>query len=1066
MVPSEAQLAEEADRRELLAEPSLHTTTCTDCGAVVTLEVPPQATTTPTAVAGGPATIDCSELFPLPTIFDVCLCAIGSTDSSFSTQREVAFIESTLEAARIILREACQPAKQAPALDAGGGGNEDDDAYDDYAKSCRLDIDLNAATTAAVAKPTVYIPGAPQEAAPIPTADLLSVLASRHARDMGFADFLIYCGFDRYGTRLSFYRAAAHRAPSQRLLIGIERITEELECIHQTGKPNAAVPVLDRVGPLLTQFSASLRKLQDARSYPVFADVVQWAELRNGFYLCMMCAESDETQYDTWADYFDQCRDALQDVVGRVQSYHHCFKLSGSNSSASTSVASMRISLKHSFILSKLLPEKTDAWTPSKKHVMPRSPESKSVHLGPAYYDNTPVKEITQRAGDFGTPLSTSASPGSIASLGDCLTRTPPSQRDRELFRMQLPTSMEGFFRDPESDPVGLFNTRQCCFLNAVIQLCATIPSFNDTILRIPTELLGKLKKGGGDASLMTLSSAEMCAVKAVSRLQTLLGFMKLSQSSAVNPNPLLEAVALCRPELGDGQQHDPHEFLDTLISAVHLSFDVFDKIEEAHNQLQHVKHFNGTGGNGANNATKGNATPPQQQQECTGKENVTAASNPRNVLKSDGSLAAIAPEACGAASSAPRRRKLFTASMVEYSCTAPFALLPTATAASDGHMLPAMPLDNAVTSTFNAIIPLCIVDLPPKTTTREPCFPDYKLTAFHASLEDFLHTIVDNSPPQGNTPSSPVEEELGYEQKSSYVSLKVFDAAPTSVMFYVASRANSFKKDTRPFDFPVTFPAAVLLQSTKELRARMAQRRCRISFLEDQRKEIVSAFNASFPPPSPASTKEECVKAQPRYAASVAVKTALSHVASAKKLFEDEIAKVDVALGHEQLELSNALKSIFFTHSSDTTTTTDMKSASDAAAPRYHLHGAIVHVGPSHLSGHYISFGRSSTRPNDDDDDDLTQTWLSYDDATVSPATLSAVMSKDVAENVYCLFYVLDAAATTIDTAAKSPLFEGEAVIAGNEDAAAVPEKLKALVDKEDMRRQIRLAQRMSEEC
>ena len=110
-----------------------------------------------------------------------------------------------------------------------------------------------------------------------------------------------------------------------------------------------------------------------------------------------------------------------------------------------------------------------------------------------------------------------------------------------------------------------------------------------------------------------------------------------------------------------------------------------------------------------------------------------------------------------------------------------------------------------------------------------------------------------------------------------------------------------------------------------------------------------------------------------------------------------------------------------------------------------FDLHGVVVHVGPSHQSGHYVSYGRCRCAGGQE-----PEQWFQYNDATVRLATMDDVMSDDTARNVYCLFYTRRS-----ESSNTSPFSVG----------VEVPEKIRRLVDTEDMRRQLRVAQRMSAE-
>jgi hypothetical protein len=273
-----------------------------------------------------------------------------------------------------------------------------------------------------------------------------------------------------------------------------------------------------------------------------------------------------------------------------------------------------------------------------------------------------------------------------------------------------------------------------------------------------------------------------------------------------------------------------------------------------------------------------------------------------------------------------------------------------------------------------------------------------------------------------------------------------------------VANRASSAGKDVRPFTFPCVFSGEVLSTRTAARRKRLVEKKLQLAIAADEAKRLRDAAEAMAPVVEQLAVAAKAVSRCPSSAAPVVDVQQLLEAALAAKCKAEQQADTAVAA---VTDISNGIAHL----------TQQLFARQDAAHMEtlYELHGVVVHVGPSQLSGHYVSYGRGVDGArldrlpltDDDvdgvvfegkDDDDGASVagnaeWLRFNDAAVERVALDEVLSPATASNVYCLFY-------TLRQAGQLP-----------EPAAVVPRKLRQLVDAEDLRQQLRVAQRLSSE-
>ena len=426
--------------------------------------------------------------FPVPSKPEVLLSVIGSLDVATGTERPKEELIDSLKALELLLEVALRASNE------------------------------------------VYIDLADAE----PSEEIISQVQKYAKAIPGWIDFLLAVGFEREDTALIFFREPEYR-PCQRVVIALQLVQSELDkLINCNGMRNLTMPVMSQIGPMLTLFGDAQSRMENSHYFPTFKDdLLCWIELRNYFYTCFVVSSGDGGQADTWLTYFENCRDAAQEVLERVESRHESLKLKGS--------------------LETLLSESTRVFELLRTAHQPKPVSVDMLATPPS------LRGKSQSMG------GTDPSP-TLASPGELLLRTPQHAVDRECYAVSAP-SPSSWIRDDPNKPIGMLNMRSCCYVNSLIQMLYANTAFVNAVLSF-------------ENPIATFTSPQ---VKILQRLQVVFGYARASSCSCLNPVPLLESVAQAYPSFGNAGEHDPHEFAACLFEAVQIACDqIASKLKEA----------------------------------------------------------------------------------------------------------------------------------------------------------------------------------------------------------------------------------------------------------------------------------------------------------------------------------------------------------------------------------------------------------------------------------------------------------------------------------------------------
>jgi hypothetical protein len=452
------------------------------------------------------------------------------------------------------------------------------------------------------------------------------------------------------------------------------------------------------------------------------------------------------------------------------------------------------------------------------------------------------------------------------------------------------------------------------------------------------------------------------------------------------------------------------------------------------------------------------------------------------------------------------------------------------------------------VAHALNAVLPLCLIgphddsssNVSPAEDSRQSCFPavvdlqklscsslsspsryadpctgsnsisaqaaGLRVTSFDRSLEDYLETVVELPPSQEQREGAALEGhgDNSPATASLFASMKVFaEPLPQSLVFYVSNRASLTAKDSRLFDFPLSFSGDLLTVRSSGIRKQLMLKKAELAAAVNEAKRVAEAA-AEF-----AAATDQLVAAQVKCAGSQlpvlrtaasfnscnsATEQFLAAAMSARGEADGRAAAAQATVAAVTLEVEQLTRDLLVAAAGGSDGNSENSSASD-----YVLCGVVVHIGPSQMSGHYVSYGRvpapllpsadsaqqHDAEENEKEDQEEGRSidptsrcavnfnnavdgaeeyqWLRFDDLSVTKVSLADdVLSEDTARNVYCLFYTKRNTALTGDA---EGTWNGGAMISQEAPwaAAAVPHKIRRLVDSEDMRHQLRIAQRLS---
>jgi uncharacterized coiled-coil protein SlyX len=721
----------------------------------------------------------------------------------------------------------------------------------------------------------------------------------------GVVDYLIAAGFDRIGTHLILNFDES--GPPSQFWWGIDILREEL-----ASDGNKTKNILTNVGPLLTTFSATMDRLSQTNYNPQFSDIVACVHLRNSFYIAYLLSADDDLMSDTWADYFEQSRDAMNDCVARLEYFHRCCRCDGSAIRATHNGALLATQL--SFAVSA-----------------------------------TPLGTPEEGA----TPVASSNSPTWL-SPGDMLLRTPQHPIDRQLFFAQQPVRLEDLWRetieseDALTPPCGLYNIRQSCFVNALLQVLVRIEPIRWATFQFPSQ-----------AALRYQKVALTNEIRVVHRLQRLFAFMVLSESSVVNAAPLLDAVADCDPRFGDGQQHDPHEFAILLHDAIIKGFDAV--LDALHAGVQN-----------GDPKDKENMTKYDDAEETFSLEVLV---NARELLKNcwETTTQEILIDKSG--NDRKGQHQLIDVFLPVYIDT--HLLSSACSQRQTGHCDP------------NNIV------------------QHYPLKFFEA-LGGYFTNFIDD--PQSHVVGS----------------LKILtgSVAPPMLFIYLPSRSDANGAKNRiNLPFPDTFGLKMGYSQASHIQRLMFDTLAEISALNKEHALLSAAMNS--------------IESALAFQEQTLVKASSSNLTESCNLIAKTRDTLLIAFSEHHERCKNIGKQIAKIQEEYDRLVLDFFSndTTDSSIGNYELMSVIAHIGEKNSEGHYVAYARASSQSKE---------WFLLDDTKVVRATNNDVFAEKTFSQYYCLLYR-----------------ERNSIDLRRNDC--IPQHLRTLVDREDLRKQLKYAQRLS---
>ena len=857
-----------------------------------------------------------THLFPVPTVQEVLLNIIGSTDAVHGKLRPD---NEVLNALHFIADVLLQVLRQPHSIKRGGS------------RELCIDMDSSVAMTT----PQLHL--------------------------NGVIDYLTASGFERVERSLVCDVGDDNSPGMYRAAVGLQYVREEISLMHATPSVRRyTVPALSQIGPMLTEYD-SLQKALDGTTWrmPTFEDLLSWIKLRNFFFVCSVVAEEDEVVDDDvnpWFSYLISCRTSCQDVLQQIEKMHVSLRCPSSL---------FLLQRDSAMIQRQLEPRKASA----------------------ASHD-TPHNEGTDTPQD-----AHYSSPSTVASPGECLTRTPSNSTDKRQFLVAQPP-LEEWARDPQTSFAGLLNVRQCCYVNCILQVLYHLPGFASCVMALPS--ISALRSRWGPDFQPT------AAHRVASRLQALFAYLKISSASCVNPIPLLDAVAAMHPSLGDGAQHDPHEFICHTIDAVVEAFRACQKDPE---------------GEAAQVAPFAREVRSLAFEEEADPNDPKVAAVEAATVEAEGVPAQIPPPPSGtkvrsAHAALEWLKRTLSIKLHEQRLGADRIWRPEEVVLEATNFIPlyydpqeyapkappaALHVDPASTQLLGKDAKMGDTERPTNNTNEvrlERCLDEY-FTEFR------------------DDPSCTVVGSMKYFHR---------DDPPSALFFFVPSRSVATQPPMGPnkespkqlhrFRFPLTLDCSMFLadspyvavrKSILEDRARMAALHREKGAKDDAIGHLQAAMKAT--------TEHDQVEALDRI-----LQTAIK--ARGNLGCEYDAAHQRVDANCRRIHDNNG----------------------EGVEPfAYTLHAVVVHVGFSSERGHFYTYLHDLS----------TGTWHCFDDTRVREATVEEVTSDATTQNVYCMSYL------HMPSLGKSEweFAEGD-----------IPQRLQRIIDREDTRKQLKIAQKLSE--
>jgi hypothetical protein len=611
---------------------------------------------------------------------------------------------------------------------------------------------------------------------------------------------------------------------------------------------------------------------------------------------------------------------------------------------------------------------------------------------------------------NFATPAS-NGSPMTV-SPGELLLRTPLPSVDRENYNSSAPPP-QMWIREDTTLPMGLLNIRQSCYANSIVQLLFSIPEFVQLVLYADQ-----------DGAAPTAHPNPGAEEKILHRLQVLFSYLSVSSCACASSVPLLESVAKAFPSFGDRGQHDPHEFASCVLSAV---------------------------GKALETRTKANCVDPPPT-----AADLPAISDKENVPEVETKSAASSLVTHRGESDVPSAKELFQ--KIWESKTGEIALeLPFVNSeGASGTNLKKQRLrtcsaeEFVITDQKTAIPTIGLIPLyfDPASLSKEPQDVDPAPSSKSASVHvDPLAELLKPTGESGNSkPTSLFETALDdymIEVRDGIGGvLRFFESDPGCVVFYLPSRisASSSLCHQVPFNFPASIDLSryIKTESTNTTEGFKAQLVAKL-----RRDDLVRQL---------AEAKKGLAKAEEAHALLATV----PDMAQASSNFLESIRTTVEKLSDDLRQTEHQIMANQRPSDSGTQETEGAKKKA-----HHQLMAIVLHHGSNSNYGHYTSFVR---RPAADGSPYSEGNWYRCDDVSVEPVSAETVYSESSAKDVYCLLYkregLLEGLEIPQSPSSSSCSSSGAGFI---NPVDQVPIHLRTLIEKEDLRKQLRVAQRLS---